>query len=94
LLLNEHFLRREKRVKTPPKIYQIIHPITVVSSGRRERGGISSFAGMKLARKSQGFGKICGETFFDYFKLFPALETGAIHLSARTTQYRLLITDL
>jgi hypothetical protein len=63
LFLNGHFLRRVKWAKTPLETYPIIHAITIVSFGRPGRVGASSFAGMKLARKSQGFGKICVESF-------------------------------
>jgi hypothetical protein len=52
----------------------------IVSFGRPGRVGASSFAGMRLARKSQGFGKICVESFPKYIKLF-ALEMGSINSS-------------
>jgi hypothetical protein len=63
LFLNGHFLRRAKRAKTPFETRPIIHGITIVSFGSAGSAGKSPFAGMGLARKSQGFGKICVESF-------------------------------
>jgi hypothetical protein len=63
LLLNGHFLRRAKRTKSPNEKSPIIHAITIVSPGHPGGARISAFGGMGLARKSQGFGKICVESF-------------------------------
>jgi hypothetical protein len=69
LLLNGHFLRRARRANLPLETYLIIYYITIVSSDCPDRAAVSAFAGMRLARKSQGFGKICVESFPKYIKL-------------------------
>jgi len=42
----------------------------IVSFGHTDGAGKSTLDGMGLARKSQGFGKICVESFPKYIKLF------------------------
>ena len=79
MFLTGHFLRSLESLKTPFEKRPIINAITIVSSGHAGRAGISSLAEMRLARKSQGFGKICGETFPRYIKIRSALGTGAVH---------------